>query len=253
MLISMSFCDTTTTRHEIPEVASISPDQITTIKHIPESNKEFIAGFLPKIQTANNKILLQRNMIIGLKDSVVNGETLNDFQFKQFNHLLKKYKLDPVSDDPAPQKEDLKVLLTGLLERLDIIPIKLVMAQAIIESGWGSSGFAKNQNNYFGVHCYTEGCGVKPAGDKDARFYVKSYPNEMAAIEDYIWNLNTGNAYKGLREARTDERLKHKSPDALELAKELSKYSEKGEEYIDMVSNIIKNYVPENAEELVGG
>jgi Bax protein len=126
------------------------------------------------------------------------------------------------------------------------------MAQAIIESGWGSSKFAREGNNYFGVHCYTEGCGVKPSGNDSASFYVKTYPTEMAGIEDYLWILNTGHAYKELRRTRQSLREEGKAIDALAMAQGLESYSIKGEAYIKMVSNIIRNYIPQNTKTLLG-
>ncbi len=252
-LLSIISCDPPNRQHTITEVADISPDEIKTVKSIPASHKEFIARFLPNIQRANNKVLVQRNLLLGLQDSIDDGVQLSDEQVKDLNGLLKKYKLDPVLNALNTKTEDMKRTITGLLERVDIIPVKLVMAQAIVESGWGESGFAKNQNNYFGIHCYTEGCGVKPAGNENADFYVKSYPSEMVGIEDYLRILNTGNAYRGLRETRTDLRRRDEPLDPIAIAQGLLRYSAKGDEYIAMVSKIINDYIPKNVNELLSG
>ncbi|HET6212099.1 MAG TPA: sporangiospore maturation cell wall hydrolase GsmA [Micromonosporaceae bacterium] len=34
------------------------------------------------------------------------------------------------------------------------VPASVTMAQAILESGWGRSGLASNDNNYFGIKCF---------------------------------------------------------------------------------------------------
>jgi Bax protein len=252
-LLSIISCDPPNRQHTITEVADISPDEIKTVKSIPASHKEFIARFLPNIQRSNNKVLVQRNLLLELQDSIDDGVQLSDEQLKDLNGLLKKYKLDPVLTALNTKAEDMKRTITGLLERVDIIPVKLVMAQAIVESGWGESGFAKNQNNYFGIHCYTEGCGVKPAGNENADFYVKSYPSEMVGIEDYIKILNTGNAYRGLRETRTDLRRRDEPLDPIAIAHGLLRYSAEGDEYIAKVSKIINDYIPKNVNELLSG
>jgi Bax protein len=247
----MQFCSGPNLRHDIKQANKVVPEDITTVKEIPESHKIFLARFLPEIHNANNKILQQRNDILDLKDTLKDAGPANAEHLHQLNLLLGKYRIDPVAISPAPAFSELLSTMNKLLKRTDIIPLRLVMAQAIIESGWGNSGFARNDNNYFGVHCYTEGCGVRPAGNDSANFYVKIYPSEMAGIEDYLWILNTGFAYRGLRETRAKLRNEGKPIDPLSLAHGLSRYSAKGEEYVNMVSNIIRNYIPENVDDLL--
>ena len=203
LIVLICSCSSPSIRHEIIHPASLSADDISTKKHIPQSHRIFLARFIPEIQQANNKILMYRNKILDFQDTLKEKGRLNESQLNGLNRTLARYRLSPLSQQ-VPSEDQLKASITQLLKRLDIIPLKLVMAQAIIESGWGSSGFAKNGNNYFGVHCYTEGCGVKPAGNDSADFYVKTYPTEMAGIEDYLWILNTGHAYRGLRQTRLD-------------------------------------------------
>lgn len=251
IILFMVSCSGKTKRHEIIEPAAVKPDDISTTKDIPQSHKEFLARFLPEIHLANNGILQVRNATLDLKDSLDDHDRLSPAQLQDLNKFLGRFRIDPLPDSPLPTIQEITEKITHLLKRADIIPVKLVMAQAIIESGWGGSKFAREGNNYFGVHCYTEGCGVKPAGDDSASFYVKVYPNEMAGIKDYLWILNTGGAYKGLRETRLQLRDKGKPVDALAMAQGLGSYSIKGEEYVKMVSNIIENYIPKNTEALL--
>jgi len=237
----------------IVDPVPVAPKDINTARDIPVSHKAFLARFLPEIHIANNKVLKSRNRALDLQDTLLDEARLGQDQLVTLNSLLKKYRIDVIDDKSTPKEDELKEAINSLLKRCDIIPVKLVMAQAIIESGWGSSGFAMDGNNYFGVHCYTEGCGVKPAGNDSADFYVKTYPTEMEGIEDYIWILNIGHAYRGLRQTRLDLRKEGKPIDPIALAQGLSRYSAKGEEYVSMVSNIIRNYIPENTNELLAG
>ena len=50
-----------------------------------------------------------------------------------------------------------------MLNKINSIPISLILAQAIIESGWGASRFAQEGNALFGQWTY-DGEGIKPAG-----------------------------------------------------------------------------------------
>jgi len=253
LILTLQACNRPSPRHEIVDPAPVATTDINTNRDIPESHKAFLARFLPEIHSANNKVLHLRNRVLDLQDTLKDEAWLSQDQLIELNRLLKKYRIDVISDQSTPSEKEISDAINNLLKRLDIIPVKLVMAQAIIESGWGSSSFARDGNNYFGVHCYTEGCGVKPAGNDSADFYVKTYPSEMAGIDDYIWILNIGHAYRGLRQTRLDLRKEGKPIDPIALAQGLSRYSAKGEEYVTMVSNIIRNYIPENADELLAG
>lgn len=246
-------CRNSSPYHIISAPANISAEDIVTARTILEGHKTFIARFLPAIYQANNNILLERNRIYDLRDSLDELGALQKRQFTQFNRLLSKYRLACLSFDPLPAQDSLDRCFIQLLRRADIIPVRLVMAQAIIESGWGSSGFAIDGNNYFGIRCYHEGCGVKPTGIDSASFYVKVYSSEMASIEDYLRTLNTGYVYRGFRDAREQMRSEGENIDPLKLIPELNKYSEKREEYITMLSNIVRNYTPKNTAQLLQG
>ena len=253
LLACLQFCSGPSKRHEIVDPAVVSTDDIITKRNLSPFHKAFLARFLPEIHMANNKILYIRNKMLDLQDTVKDNDKFDDKNLQELNRMLKKYRIEPLTENPFPTSEQIGDAIRELLKRADIIPVQLVMAQAIIESGWGNSDFAKRGNNYFGVHCYTEGCGVKPAGNDSADFYVKTYPSEMAGIEDYLWILNTGHAYRGLRQTRLELRDDNEPIDAIALAQGLSRYSAKGEEYVNMVSNIIRNYLPENTDELLAG
>lgn len=253
LLFALTACRNTPTRHEIIEPAVISKDSIRTHKNIPETHKAFLARFLPEIQKANNRILTQRNRVLDLRDSLEKNESLDKAGWQEMSRLLLEYRIQASGKGFTTAKDSISSILDVLLRRVDIIPVKLVMAQAIIESGWGTSSFAREGNNYFGVHCYTEGCGVKPSGRDSASFYVKVYPSEMDGIHDYLWILNTGSAYRELRHLREELRENGKPIDPLVLARGLQKYSIKGEKYVELVSNIIRNYIPRNTSALLRG
>ena len=141
--------------------------------------------------------------------------------------------------------------IDSLIDRVDIIPIKLVMAQAIIESGWGTSRFAKEGNNYFGIHCFTKGCGMKPVGIAHSDFEVKVFSSVTDAIKSYLHILNTGYAYKNLRKIRANFREQGKKPDPLQLALGLGQYSQIGDKYASIIKNVIYDYLPKDISALM--
>ena len=124
----------------------------------------------------------------------------------------------------------------------DKIPIKLIVAQAIIESNWGKSRFAVEGNNYFGMRTWDLSREhLKPKLNQDSKFGLLVYSDLCSSVEDYIDNLNTSDKYSQLRRVRTIELTLWNKVSALALAKQLENYSEEREVYIDKIINQIEN------------
>ena len=147
--------------------------------------------------------------------------------------LAEKYQLKP--DD-----HELPVMVWHLLQRVDVVPVSLVVAQAANESAWGKSRFAREGNNLFGVWCYTEGCGIVPKlRNEEAKHEVKRYDSFKDSVIDYMRNINRHRAYQKLREIRAAERAAGRELSGHRLAAGLAKYSEIGDEYIKRIRAII--------------
>ena len=116
------------------------------------------------------------------------------------------------------------------------IPNELIIAQAVIETGWGKSRFANEGNNLFGIRTW----------DKDEQYLlpipwtewpgwgVKMYSSKCESVVDYLHILNNVHAFEELREARANG-----VNDALELANYLDKYASKPT-YVELVKEIIQ-------------
>ena len=116
------------------------------------------------------------------------------------------------------------------------IPNELIIAQAVIETGWGKSRFANEGNNLFGIRTW----------DKDEPYLlpipwtkwpgwgVKMYSSKCESVVDYLHILNNVHAFEELREARANG-----VNDALELANYLDKYASKPT-YVELVKEIIQ-------------
>jgi len=223
---------------------------ITTVKELTDSHKNFIIDFYPKAVEANKKIKLDRALLIDLKNDyrhvIVKGHMMD-----KLNEIASNYRIGDSVFSQNISRHKYQKLIDTLLFRVDYIPEKLVMAQTIIESGWGTSKFSNQINNYYGIRCYTPGCGVLPTGVESPDFWVKSFPSKEACIEEYMWLLNTGFAYEHFREERLELRHRGDYPNAIMVAQGLTRYSEKGSEYITLIESIINNYLPQNLDEFV--
>ena len=127
-----------------------------------------------------------------------------------------------------------------LRNRVDIWPFSLMVAQAILESGWGQSRFAKQGNNYFGIWCFTAGCGIVPKQrDQNKTHEVKLYQSLQESMSDYMLILNRLYAYELLRTLRNKMRLESKTYHGLALLPGLEPYAESSTDYLNKLNTII--------------
>ncbi|MFA8299211.1 MAG: glucosaminidase domain-containing protein [Hyphomicrobiales bacterium] len=208
-------------------------------RDLSDKQRNFFVELYPKIVAANKNVQKERNHIIRIEQMINSGDKLTFEDVAFLNLEVVKYK---VTQPHSPKQ--FKTTILELKNRVNVIPPDLILAQAAIESAWGTSRFAKEGNNYFGIHCYGKGCGLYPGNDKNSRFMVKSYDNVEEGIADYIYILNTHRAYKEFRQLRAYDINKNVKLTAKNLAEGLSKYSEKGNEYVKLVQFVAKTYVP---------
>ena len=131
--------------------------------------------------------------------------------------------------------------LRVLLERVGPIPTSLVLAQAAIESGWGSSRFSREGHNLFGQRVWSKKVeGLSPKDVKDARFRLAVFPAISASVRSYMHNLNTHPAYEAMRTERAMLRQKGEVVGGHDLAAGLGSYSTRGEDYIRDVRQMIR-------------
>ena len=132
--------------------------------------------------------------------------------------------------------------MVELNRRMDIVPASMVLSQAAMESGWGTSRFARQANNMFGQWCFTRGCGVVPGQrDTSAKHEVAKYDRVDLAVESYYRNINTQPSYKELRGIRQQARHDGKLPTGHELVAGLGKYSARGDDYIEELRSMIRS------------
>ncbi len=232
-------------------ILGVQTPSIGQNRSLPESHIDFVRAFFPRIREANNQIIEQRNDIVELRIKYLLFQELSEKDYEFLNGMAYRYRIKGYKLEKGKDEHELVSSIEKLLMHVDIIPEKLVLAQAILESGWGSSYQAEYNNNYFGIQCWSEGCGNRPLNDSTANFYYRTFPSSKASIDYYLWTLNTHFAYVNLREVRAEMRMCGMKPEPLVLAKGLSRYSEKGSVYIRMVRKILFDYLPKNLDSLV--
>ena len=137
-----------------------------------------------------------------------------------------------------------------LLRRIDTVPPSLVLAQAAEESGWGTSRFAVEGNALFGMWTWG-GDGITPLKQRSGlgNYKIASYKTPLQSVIAYMHNLNTHQAYKKLRARRAELRKDGSKVTGWDLASTLTKYSERGQAYVDSLRSMIKVNMLQSADD----
>ena len=121
------------------------------------------------------------------------------------------------------------------------MPPSLALAQAVEETGWGTSRFVREGNALFGQYTYKSVTGMVPERrDADRRHRVRSHDNLLAAVRAYVHNLNSHWAYEDFRDRRAQLRRAGRPIDGYDLAGELVQYSERRAAYVQAIRQIIR-------------
>ncbi|MEN8142367.1 MAG: glucosaminidase domain-containing protein [Thermodesulfobacteriota bacterium] len=200
---------------------------------VAKKKELFFRLLIPAVLRANEAIAIERKKLIRLKQKYPN------LTVKEKSALLacaRKYKVSK-QDAVEVSSEN----LAELLLRVETIPVSLALAQGAEESGWGTSRFALLGNSLFGQWDFS-GNGIVPERQRKelgnyglARF---DYPQE--AVNAYMLNLNTHNAYVRMRVVRARLREGGKKASGHELAKTLDRYSERGEAYVKGLHSLMR-------------
>lgn len=197
------------------------------------TRSSFIEFLHPHIAQANAEIVKERQALLALKSRYEQNPFLTEAQLGWLLKLAGLYRLP-----------NFKLTNTGhwgeLVNRVDIIPAPLAIAQAAKESAWGQSRFALEGNNYFGQWCFTANCGIVPKRrSPGAKHEVKRFSSPYQSVFAYLRNLNSHSAYHRVRHIRAQLRNKGHVLDSRLLAHGLHRYSERGEAYVKEVQSMI--------------
>tara|TARA_Y100000310_G_scaffold310737_1_gene356271 strand:+ start:484 stop:1371 length:888 start_codon:yes stop_codon:yes gene_type:complete len=191
--------------------------------------QSFIEFVLPSIELENEAIGRFREELSRLRlKSVLSSE-----EHEWLRSLGGQYRIHASLSDEARIEE--------LLTRVDRLPPSLVLAQAAIESAWGTSRFAQDGNNLFGQWCMTAGCGIVPLERAaTANHEVRKFDSVQDSVHGYFMNINTHLAYQPLRDLRSCQRVQGELLSGAMLAAGLLEYSAIGEVYVEAVRSVIR-------------
>ena len=208
------------------------PD-FAAIYDIPTKKRQFFAFIRPAIEAKNAQLANDRAKLEYYHGQISLDLDLTVEEKTSLQVLIDDYRIN----EQASTLEQIK----DLLVRVDIIPTPLVLVQAANESAWGTSRFARIGLNFFGIWCYRTGCGMVPGGrNTGAKHEVAAFQSVDAAVSGYFNNINKHNAYHSFRTIRSELRADDQPLDAKVLASGLLPYSERGEEYVTDITNMLR-------------
>lgn len=156
-------------------------------------------------------------------------------EHKKLKDLIDKGKDDTIYYSKLRNKYRAKNN-TELLHKIKPHPVSIALAQAALESSWGTSRFSLQANNLFGIWSFNSSepriAANKKRGSKT--IYLKKYKTVKDSVYDYYLNLSRNNNYKKFNI------LKNNNNDPYIIVKGLDKYSEKGSDYGVLLSSIIR-------------
>lgn len=187
---------------------------------IEKRKKKFVDLMLPAILIYRNQLKHKKEKVGILQNNarMAVAWTSEDSLFMDSTYIL--YKTDSINE---------------LIKRMHPPPVSLVIAQAALESGWGSSRFFKEANNVFGIWSFSSDDEriVANQNREGKSIYLKKYANLLGSVEDYHLLLAKSSAYDDFRDCL------QRGNNVFELIWYLRKYSERRDHYVVMLRNVI--------------
>jgi len=196
----------------------------------PQRKQAFFNYFLPIIEAENTRIREKRERLLQVMAN--DGRSRRDVEWTE--DIALEFGIDRF--DVSNQGN-----WSLLMNRVDIIPPSLALAQGANESAWGMSRFSTEGNSFFGHWCFSPGCGLVPLmRDPGSNHEVAKFDSPRQSVERYAFNLNTHAAYKDLRQIRSSLRENGEALTGSKLADGLTNYSTRREKYINELKEMIR-------------
>lgn len=200
-------------------VIPVTYDTLISLEYLPVNKRKqkFINLILPSILITRFYLEEDLKRLVEICESDTNRIRKRDKIF--LDSLKVKYKTTSL--------EELK-------KRLTPHPVSLALAQAAIESAWGTSRFFLEGRNAFGVWSFSDDeARIRANQLRDGTpVFLKKYNSLLESVEDYFLVLSKG-PYGDFRDARAN------SEDVFDVLPSLTNYSEQNGVYINKVVKMI--------------
>jgi len=202
------------------------------IEDTSERKAAFLEFLQPVVAYENMRIREQREQLLAILEDLEDGDEAAAHESAWLAKQADLYRVKADTDLGRAR---------ALARKIDIVPQSLALAQAALESAWGTSRFARQGNNLFGQWCFTPGCGIVPLRrPEQATYEVQAFDTIAGSVRTYLRNLNSHPAYRPMRTIRAKARDAGRRPTGLELAAGLINYAAIGEDYVHHIRGVIR-------------
>ena len=208
--------------------ATMPSEQLKALQSQDKKNL-FVCTLLPIAVRMDMEVYAQRLEILRLQAKQKQGNKLSTGDISWLSDIKTQYNLKPTDS------------YADLLLRVDIIPLPMLLAQAALETGWGTSAATRDLKNLFGIH----------QGDSSqdcARGYdtnnacVRRFKNITQGVAAYFLLLNSDRNYVKFRNVRGQLRAAAQKLDSVALVGALGNYNETPTQYINLVRSMMAEW-----------
>ena len=199
------------------------PNDLKEIRSTKNRKELFIKITLPIIIKENERLIFLNKKISRLKNQFNSTSRSEAIWLK---NTMNAYKVNTID---------------RLLIKVDAVPVSIALAQAAIESGWGTSRFAYEGNALFGQYIWSKSAkGIIPNDrNSNATYKIKSFDSLRDSVASYMKNLNTNSHYEEFRLNRFIMKNNNVKPIGNILATYLYNYSIE-DDYPSKIQDVIR-------------
>ena len=129
--------------------------------------------------------------------------------------------------------------IESTITRNNHIPRNMIVAQSVLETGWGESDLAKDSNNLFGIKAFSNKVPHRHAKENEDVMY-RVFLNKCDSVKEYYRLLNTHEAYYKFRKYRNHALMNNIPINPKVAIQTMDRYSETPD-YADRVIEIIRD------------
>jgi len=213
------------------------PADLNTVKDVSIRKKVFLHSLLPHALFVRQETLHKRDKLQSILSKIDCAVETLDFvsglEYESQCSWTDFLEEEEVNFIQILGKEYRTTSVEILLERVDLVPTSIILAQGALESSWGSSRFTREGNSIFGMWTWKT-AGIVPSRREEGKTHkVKAYENVLEAVRAYHLTLNRVEYYEEFRQ------LRRNTDNPLILAEGLRFYSERGQDYVEDIKNVI--------------
>jgi Bax protein len=179
----------------------------------------FIQHLLPAVVITRELLLDDLHHVEFIEERVNNKKKISDYDSAFLRDMKLKYETDSLNE---------------LKRRIFPHPVSLALTQAILESGWGTSGIFRKGNNIFGIMSFStdDTRSLIQFQEGDDERYLRTYRSVIESVEHYYLLVSKVSSYKKFRKKRWE------GGTSTELLRYMNSYHETSQ-YAEMAHSII--------------